>query len=470
MVSRRASTKTAYNAANMAPIIGEWPGTPAREGDRDPTPLLTLIGRRGQLMTIDPYANPAGNPNIVICGASGSGKSFLANELICRVLATGGRTWVLDVGFSYKNLADTLGGQYLEFDEKSDLCINPFDFVTDITHDMEVIKPIIAQMASHEKKLDAYELSQLEIHIQSVYLDKKAEGEIPTITDLAQSLINNCYKGGPNPRANDKEWREEVARMTEDQRNAICDPRIRDLGVQLFPFTADGTYGRFFNRRTNVRFTSNFIVLELEQLKANPHLQAVVLMLLMQLISHEVYLGDPAVKKLVLLDEAWQLLRAGDSADFIEGMYRRIRKAGGACATATQSIGDYSTPAARAALENADCVFLLRQKKDSIDALVRSGKYSMDENELKLLRTVTKVTGQFSEVYVKIGDFPGTVGRLIVDPYSELVYSTSPYDKTAIKQYRDQGLSLADSIQSVLRDRGKGGQALRMEEEIEENA
>ncbi len=452
--ARRSSTKTAFNASNMCPLIAEWTGTPEREGERSFTPLLTLIGRRGQIMSIDPFANRAGNPNMAIVGASGSGKSFLCNEMVHRVLATGGRVWIIDVGFSYVKLCETLGGQYIEFNEATSPRINIFDLVRDPNKDLEeIVKPIIAQMCSLERKLGALELAQLGLHIQSVYDDARLAGRTPTITDVAHSLINNCELGGPNPRANDPEWRNAVRQMSIEERAAVCDPRIRDLGVQLLPFSVDGPMGKYFNGTTNIRFTSNFIVLELEQLKANPHLQAVILMTLMQLISYEVYQGDPSIKKLVLLDEAWALMKAGDSAAFIEEMYRRIRKAGGACATATQSIADYDTPTARAALQNADCVFLLRQKKDSIEALVQSKKIVLDAPDLALLRSVTK-SDDYSEAYVKIGDSPGVVGRLIVDPYSILVYSTSPNDKADIKRFRDQGLSLADAIDAVLVERG----------------
>jgi conjugal transfer ATP-binding protein TraC len=310
-----------------------------------------------------------------------------------------------------------------------------------------------------QSALGPYELSQLRIHIESVWLDAQVAHRTPSITDLAESLKNNCMLGGPNPRVGDEfdsEYQSRIAAMSHEERARYCDPRIRDLGVQLYQFTEDGPYGRFFNGRTNVQFKSNLIVLELEALKRNKHLQSVMLLIVLQLIAHEVYSGDPALKKLILLDEAWQLLKAGEaSADFIEELYRRARKAGAAVCTATQSILDYDTsPAARAALANADCVFLLRQKKESIEGLVQSKKLVLNEHDLSLVRSVTKKDGYYSEAYIKIGDLPGAVGRLILDPFSLLLYSTAPVDKEAIAAYRRRGLSLADAIQSVLRDRG----------------
>ncbi len=451
-LARRSTTKTAFNAANMMPLVGEWKGTAPRPNEQLQVPIIPLVGRRGQMMPIDPYANSSGNPNCIVVGASNSGKSVLMNELACGVLRTGGHVWIIDIGFSYKKLCEALGGQYIEFTEDTDICLNPWSLVEDIEKDMSVIKGIVIQMLSIDGRIDPYCAAQLELHILDVWL---THGRSATITHLAESLKNNCELGGPNPRKDDPDYRAHVRNLTPEERAKICDPRIRDLGVQLFPFSEDGTYGRYFNGPCNVRFTSNLVVLELEQLKAKPHLQAVVMMLLMNIISAKVYLGDPSIRKAVLLDEAWALLREGDAATFIGEMYRRIRKYGGLVATASQSLADYESPSARASRENADVVFLLRQKQSSIDHAARTGILGMDEHQRALLSSVTKAAGQFSEIYVKLGESPAVVGRLMLDHFTLLLYSTDPPDKAAIQFYRDAGLSLAAAIEAVLRDRGQ---------------
>ncbi|WJM85515.1 hypothetical protein QUF31_21390 [Dickeya chrysanthemi] len=83
----------------MLPLVASWSGTG--------TPMLTLFGRDGQLMSFSPYDSD-GNYNFLICAQSGMGKSFLANALTTNFLSMGGRAWIIDKGFSYKQICEFL--------------------------------------------------------------------------------------------------------------------------------------------------------------------------------------------------------------------------------------------------------------------------------------------------------------------------------------------------------------------------
>lgn len=451
--AQRISTKTIFNAANMLPIISEWNGTPPRQGQEFSMPVLTLFGRKGQAMTVDIFANPSGNYNGIVVGTSGSGKSFFLNELTTRILATGGRVWIIDVGRSYEKLCHMLGGQYIEFTDEAKISLNFFSLVEDIDKDMEMLKPLIAQMISPSRPLTDYELAQIEMHLRSVWYD---HAQNATVGHLAESLKNNCSMGGPNPNGGDEEWRQKMAAMPYEDRQKFCDPRIRDLGVQLFPFTEDGAYGKYFVGRSNIDFRSNFIVLELEELKSKKDLQSVVMLLLMYRITQDMYVSDRKQPKVVIIDEAWDLMGSGNSGDFIEAGYRRARKYGGSFFTATQSVADYyKSETAKAAFENADWMFLLRQKAESVEMLANSGKFIMDDYTKTLLRSVTTQSGAFSEVFVRGGDLPPSVGRLFADPFSVLTASTRAEDFEAVRSYEAQGMSTVQAVEQVLEQRAR---------------
>jgi conjugal transfer ATP-binding protein TraC len=99
----RYRTLAASHATALLPVFGDWKGT----GE----PVLNLVGRNGQLMDVNLFDSLT-NCNAVVAASSGSGKSFLANEIIATNLSVGGRCWVIDVGRSYQNLCEAFDGQY----------------------------------------------------------------------------------------------------------------------------------------------------------------------------------------------------------------------------------------------------------------------------------------------------------------------------------------------------------------------
>jgi conjugal transfer ATP-binding protein TraC len=431
----RLTTKTVSNAANMMPCVAESCGLGR--------PILTLLGRRGQVQAYDLLANPSGNFNGIVVGTSGSGKSNFMAEMAMRTLAVGGKVFIIDVGHNYEKLCKMVpGGQYLEFDPHSKISLNPFSLVEDLNEDMELLKPMLGQMISPSAPLSDYEFSQIDINVRQLWAEF---GRATTVTMLAERLKKACYQGGSR----------EAFGVESEVPSEQCDPRIRDLGVQLFPFTSEGAYGRFFEGEANVDLRSNFVVLELEALTAVKDLQAVVLLMLMYQIMRVMYRGDRKQPILCIIDEAWALLHGGQAGRFIEEGYRRARRYRGMFMTGTQGVGDYfKSDSARATFENADWMFLLRQKPESIEELAKSGKLLVDDYTKSLLRSVTTRQGQYSEVFVRCGDQPASVGRLFMDPFSQLTFSSKAEDFAAVRDYVNKGFGMADAVHAVLRDRG----------------
>lgn len=412
--------KTSMNGVNLAPMIAEWKGTA--------TPVINLIGRRGQMMSLDLFDNKGGNYNFSTAAASGSGKSVMANEIATGYLGVGAKVFIIDVGRSYEKICLRYGGEYIRFVKRGEfrICVNPFDNIIDILEDMEMIKPLVAQMASPSGTLTDHDRSLIEIAIVSVW---NAKGSTMEITDVAEAL-----------------------KQSKDR-------DARKLGDQLFPYTREGMYGMYFTGRSNVDFSKDLVVLELEELNSKKDLQSVVLFIMMFRITQTMYHEGRDRKKICIIDEAWDLMDGANSGKFIEVGYRRARKYGGAFGTLTQSVMDYyKNPASQAALENSDWLFLLKQKKESIEQLDRGGKLKLDEATKRLLLSLRTEQGVYSEIYVSSPMGSG-VGRLIVDPFTLLAYSTEPNDWNAIQRYRDSGMNVTDAINAVLKDREECGVA-----------
>ena len=416
----RINTKTADNAVMTSPLIAEWKGTQ--------TPVMTLFGRRGQIIGFDLFDNTGGNFNFAVAALSGSGKSVFVNEMTYRYLGAGAKVWIIDVGRSYKNLCELLDGEFIEFsdEQQNTICLNPFSMIIDISADMEMILPLIAQMASPREPLDNYGYTALGSAIKRVW---DAKGREATITDIYELLKTGRLSV-------DGEYERDLSR----------------LATALEPYTRYGVYASYFEGEANIQFDKDFVVLELEELKSKKDLQSVVMQLIMYRITQEMY-RDRSRRKLVIIDESWDLMGTGASGSFIEAGYRRARKYGGAFGTITQSVDDYyKNEATKAAINNADWLFLLRQKPENIERLGKEGKLSLDEWLKRQLGSVSTEHGHFSEIYIHSPMGSG-LGRLLLDPFSMLVYSTRAEDYEAIKRLREQGLSVSEAIERLVIER-----------------
>lgn len=408
---QRYKTMTSKEAPVLLPIFGEWKGTG--------TYHIALMSRNGQIMSMSLHDSST-NKNGVIAAESGSGKSFLLNEIILSYMSEGARVWVIDAGKSYKKLCESLEGDFVEFGEDSHICLNPFETITNWEEEEDGIVSLVGAMASANANLSDLQIAELK-RIMKLLWDERGQGM--TVDDIREACI------------------------------ASEDPRVMDIGKQLYAFSSTGAYGRFFNGKNTADFRNDFTVLELDELQGRKHLRQVVLLQLIYQIQREMYLGERDRKKLVIIDEAWDLLKEGEVSVFMEHAYRKFRKYGGSAIIATQTVTDlYDNKVGRAIADNSANMFLLGQKKESIEMVKEKKLLVLSPAGFNILRSVYTEAGVFSEIFL-ITERGQGVGRLVVSDFQGLLYSTAPEDVQAIKLYQDQGLSVSDAIKSVLRDR-----------------
>jgi conjugal transfer ATP-binding protein TraC len=152
---------------------------------------------------------------------------------------------------------------------------------------------------------------------------------------------------------------------------------------------------------------------------------------------------------MLLIDEAWQLLKGGSMADFVEAYARTCRKYGGSLATATQSLNDYyKSEGAQAALENSDWMLILQQKPETIADFKRLGRLEMDAGTETLIRSLKRNGTEYSEVFIK-GPETQSLGRLVLDPYSATVFSSSPATFARIEAMVGDGLTIAEAVERI---------------------
>lgn len=416
--SHRSFSVTSNTCGTLLPLFGEWKGTG--------TGHVALISRTGQLMTLSLHDSQT-NKNALIAAESGSGKSFYTNELLTMYMSEGAKCWVVDIGRSYKKLCDVLDGEFISFEETRLPVLNCFELVGDYQEEHGSLIAILQTMISPTGTLTDQQNSVLERVLDEQW--NRHEHSL-TIDIIAEALAAKAHE------LND-------------------DVRILDMSTQLYPFTTKGAYGRYFNGKNNIVFNSDFTVLELEELSGHPILRKVVLLELIFQIQQAVFLSeDRSQKKLVMIDEGWDLLKEGQTVKFMEGAYRKFRKYNGSMIIATQSLNDlYSSGnAGKAIAENSAFYFLLHQKPETVEQVKKEKRLDLTDGGYNFLKTVHTVAGAFSELFVKSEAGTG-VGRLIVSDFQKLLYSTDPNDVQAINNYVHQGLTYAKAIDAVLKDR-----------------
>ena len=430
-LSKKTLTK---EAQNLLPILGEWKGQAA--------PGMLLYGRRGQVFFWNPFGSALlpnaknvqteHNYNVCIAGQSGSGKSVFMNEMMENILGIGGKVFVLDFGRSFKKTCLMLGGQHIEFDVGTPMSLNPFTHIpegedaesTDLRENLlSTLRPVFQVMAAPTHGTTDLQNSFLEQAIRACWQTHKQQ---TTVTHVFEWLTGHD---------------EEIA---------------RHLGQMLFSFSEKGNYGRFFSGPATARFDDNLVVIETDQLRNHPDLMAVLVQMMVLQINQSMANGDRKTPFLIMIDEAWKLLQGKDSAAFISQATRTARKYKGSIVLATQHLTDYFKEESPAATEAFNCSAwkcILYQEGDVIESLgfhPQLRHFVENESQKRLLKSIHSRPPHYSEVAIFGPQIKGVIGRLKLDPFSRILYSTNPEEYQRVEAGLKKGLSIQEAIEAVL--------------------
>ena len=421
MESRRFHTVTTDVALVLLPVFSEWKGTG--------TGHVALISRTGQIMSVS-LNDSSTNNNALIAAESGSGKSFYTNEVLAMYMSEGAKVWIIDIGRSYQKLCNILHGEFINFRLEDLPCMNPFKMVRNIEEEHDSVISVLEAMISPRGELSPTQESILTRIFDELW--EQHENDL-TVDMIEQAL----YK---------------YAREKNDK-------RVEDMAVQIYDYTTRGQYGKVFNEGTPKTFNNRMTVLELEELTAYPNLRRVILLQLIFQIQQAIYLSpDRSQRKLVMIDEAWDLLKEGETAKFMEGAYRKFRKYGASAIIATQAISDLYNGAGnnvgQAIANNSAFYFLLGQKPATVEQVKEHKYLDISDGGYELLKTVHTEKGVYSEIFINSNAGTG-IGRLIVSDFEKLMFSTDARDIAALNQYVNKGATYSEAINQVLIDQRK---------------
>jgi len=143
------------SVAPILPVQGDFAGSGSE-------PKLIFTGRKGQLISLDFFHSGATNQNVFCCATSGSGKSFLVNFIAFNYYACGALVRIIDIGGSYKKMANMFGARFLDFQPDTHICLNPFTSIREPEEELKSVAAVFAQMAysnSDSAKCDDTEMN-----------------------------------------------------------------------------------------------------------------------------------------------------------------------------------------------------------------------------------------------------------------------------------------------------------------------
>ncbi len=310
------------------------------------------------------------NANQVVFAKSGSGKSYTTKLEIIRYLMTGVDVIVIDPENEYQRLCEAFGGSFFNISLSSDEHINPFDVPTipDGETASDVLRSHIVNMAGLVKlmlgKVTAVEDALLDRAITETYASREI-------------VAGEDFTGAKAPLLEDLET---VLRNLEGGKG---------IAERLYKYTK-GSFSGFVNQPTNINVNNRLIVFSIRDLEEE--LRPIAMYIILNFIWN--LTRAQLKKRLLIIDEAWWMMKYEDSAIFLFGLVKRARKYYLGVSTITQDVEDFlRSPYGRPIITNSSIQILLKQSPATIDIVAKA--FGLTEAEKSLLLTAEVGTGLF---------------------------------------------------------------------------
>lgn len=301
------------------------------------------------------------NYNSVTFATSGAGKSYSLKLEILRSLMFGTEVIVIDPEREYEYLAEATGGRFFNISLSSEHHINPFDLPPpgDDESPSDVLRSQIIHLVGLFRLmlggLTAEEETIVDLAIRETYALKDitentnfSNLEAPLLTDFEMVLA------GMNGSAS--------------------------LISRLQKYTS-GTWAGFMNQPTNVDINQKFVVFSLRDME--DEMKTIAMFIITNYIWAAI--RRRLVKRLMVIDEAWWMMKSEDTASFLFSLAKRGRKYFLGIATITQDVDDFlRSPYGVPMITNSSLQFLMKQSPTAIDNIQRTFNLTDEEKFLLL--------------------------------------------------------------------------------------
>ena len=344
------------------------------------------------------------NYNMVVFAKAGAGKSFLVKLEALRSMMTGTEILIIDPENEYQKLCEAVGGAYVRLSLSSDVRINPFD---------------LPKIIDAEEANDSLRANLITLHgLLRLMMGGASSAETPALSpteeaDLDQALIDTYARAG----------------ITSDPLTHTSPPptmaNLYDtllhmggsgpgLAQRLRKYTT-GTFAGIFSQTSNIEINNQMVVFNVRDLE--DELRPVAMYIVLSHIWN--ITRSLRKRRMLIVDEAWLLMRYPDSASFLHSLAKRARKYYLGLTTITQDVEDFmSDKMGRAIVANSSMQFLLKQSASAVDVL--ANVFKLTEEEKRRLTSFPVGEGLFfaDQNHVQV--------QIVASPTEKALMDTNP--------------------------------------------
>ena len=347
-----------HNYLNSSPVSSIFPFV-----------SFDLTSNRGILYGINAHNNSLvlfdrfsmENYNSVIFAKAGAGKSYATKLEILRSIMFDTDVIVIDPEKEYEYLAEATGGRYFNISLTSKHHINPFDLPVPREDESpaDVLRSHIINLVGLFRIMLGGLSPEEDAIIDRAIAETYASRDITSESDFSKAIP---------PVMSDLEL--VVANMEGGE----------SIAQRLRKFT-QGTWSGFINQPTNVDINQKFVVFSVRDME--DELRPVAMYIIINYIWSAV--RATLKKRLLVVDEAWWIMKNEDGASFLFGIAKRARKYYLGVCTITQDVGDFlNSPYGKPLITNSSIQILLRQAPAAIELLKETFNLTDEEKFLLL--------------------------------------------------------------------------------------
>lgn len=345
------------------------------------------------------------NANTVVFGKSGSGKSYMVKLEVIRSLMFDTEVIIIDPENEYEALTQALGGEYTQFEFGGKTKINPFDLT------------VLKDVGEEENDLNQKILS---LHgFFRVVMGKLTPTE-DAILDRALVLTYKQKGITPDPATQDKE-----PPLMEDLYKVLVgmeEETARGLADRIEKFVRGSLVG-IFDQQSNMEITNHLTVFSIRDLE--DELRPIAMYLILDFIWTKI--RKNIKKRVLIVDEAWYLMKYPDSAQFLNSIAKRSRKYYLGLTTITQDVEDFlAGDLGKTIIQNSSIQILLKQSTAAIDRVAEL--FYLSEGEKHLL-----LSSDIGQGLLFAGPAHAAI-RVIASPEEHALATTKPQELEKQKQ------------------------------------